>query len=288
MEISKLHYFLTTCECGSYSAAAKQLFTTRQAVSKAIHQLEAELGTVLFLRQNNELRLTEDGQYLRTRVNVIFGELDDIRLHFKRRDATQSRLRVAMSLDAACLLPQLDYESIKKFGVLLTEHSIKRCISDIENHTVDMCILSCMQKSFPPYVCKTISNNPLVFIVSEELYASLGREDKVMNISELSDLDILLLSDKEYVYADFLEKYRKLNLGDERLHTVSDQVLMHKLVRSGTAVALATDVYVQNLPEGLVGLRCSNRRLSWYVTAIYEKSMDGDPRIEGFINSLRS
>ena len=288
MEFSKLYYFLTTCACGSYSAAAKQLFTTRQAVSKAIHQLESELNTVLFIRQNNELHLTADGEYLKVRAEVIFEELDAIKLHFSQKKQSKGSLRVAMALDAASLLPKLDFASIQRFRIRLIEHSVKRCITDLEKGVVDLCILSCMQRDFPPYVCQTIRSDPLAFIVSDELYASLGRDKKTMNISELSNFDILLLSDKEYVYADFLEKYRKLNHGDERLHTVSDQALMRKLVRSGTAVALAPQTYVQNLPEGLVGLHCSNKRLSWYVTAVYDKRMAGDSRITDFIEYLRS
>lgn len=288
MEIVKLHYFLTTCACGSYSAAAKQLFTTRQAVSKAIHQLESELNTVLFIRQSNELVLTADGEYLKKKADAIFKDLDDVKKHFSRKQTSRDCLRVAFSLDVAVLLPTFDFEGIQKFNIRLTEHSIKRCIADLEKGLVDLCILSCMQKDFPPYLCQTICCDPLIFIVSDRLYKSFDCNGKTMNISDLVDLDILLLSDKEYVYADFLEKYRKLNLGDERLHTVSDQELMRKLVRSGTAIGLAPSMYTQNLPDDLVGLRCSNRHLSWYVTAVYEKSMADDPRIAGFIDYLRS
>ncbi|SDH15226.1 DNA-binding transcriptional regulator, LysR family [Vibrio xiamenensis] len=59
---SSLPIFVSVVECGSFSAAAKQLKITKSAVSKRINQLEDELGTRLINRTTRTLSLTEAGK----------------------------------------------------------------------------------------------------------------------------------------------------------------------------------------------------------------------------------
>ena len=73
MELRQLKYFLTVADMRSIVSAANALFLSRQAVSKAISQLEAELGTELFMRDSNGAFLTPAGVmfYDRIRSNVM-------------------------------------------------------------------------------------------------------------------------------------------------------------------------------------------------------------------------
>ena len=48
MELRQLKYFLAVADARSFVSAAGELFVSRQAVSKAVGQLEAELGVELF------------------------------------------------------------------------------------------------------------------------------------------------------------------------------------------------------------------------------------------------
>lgn len=54
--------FCTACRCHSLTGAANELFVTQPAVSLSIKELETEFGIILFYRQNNKLKLTEDGE----------------------------------------------------------------------------------------------------------------------------------------------------------------------------------------------------------------------------------
>lgn len=70
-------------------AAAEQLYISRPAVSKAIAQIEDEIGLPLFERSSSGVTLTEAGQRLLPRVREIvdeFGSLeDDIQVLRSRR-----------------------------------------------------------------------------------------------------------------------------------------------------------------------------------------------------------
>lgn len=80
MEIRQLKYFLSVAEQRSFGNAAASLFVTRQAVSKAISQLEEELRVDLFVRQANGVFLTPAGVKFYDYVKHLVSEYDKVRL----------------------------------------------------------------------------------------------------------------------------------------------------------------------------------------------------------------
>ena len=52
MEIKQLKYFVVSADVGSFSEAAKVLFTTQSSVSKVVSSLESELEYPLFKRES--------------------------------------------------------------------------------------------------------------------------------------------------------------------------------------------------------------------------------------------
>ncbi|QKJ88865.1 LysR family transcriptional regulator [Paramixta manurensis] len=67
--------FSIAAEAGSLAKAATQLALTPAAVSQQIRQLEEQLGTVLFLRTQTGVRLTEEGKAYLRYVREAFGLL---------------------------------------------------------------------------------------------------------------------------------------------------------------------------------------------------------------------
>lgn len=62
MEFRNLYYFLQLCEEKNYSSAAGKLYITQQALSKSIKALEKELGSALFTKTPQGIRLTAYGE----------------------------------------------------------------------------------------------------------------------------------------------------------------------------------------------------------------------------------
>ncbi len=64
LNLHKLNVFATIADTGSFTAAADQLYLTQSAVSQHIRDLEAQLGTELFVRGRSGATLTDAGETL--------------------------------------------------------------------------------------------------------------------------------------------------------------------------------------------------------------------------------
>ena len=80
--------FCTTAQLKNISKAGELLFLSQSAVSRAIQQLEKQLGCVLFVRERNGVSLTPEGQRL----------YDDIVLPYEKICSAEARLNADVNL----------------------------------------------------------------------------------------------------------------------------------------------------------------------------------------------
>lgn len=78
MNTMKIRYFVEVARCGSFSEAARRLYTAQPNLSKQIAQMEQELGFALFARSRRSVKLTEAGQFLFDRLQNLPDQLDEI------------------------------------------------------------------------------------------------------------------------------------------------------------------------------------------------------------------
>ncbi|MBR1781306.1 MAG: LysR family transcriptional regulator [Oscillospiraceae bacterium] len=77
MELYQLRYFKTVAETEHFTRAAELLHISQPSLSKAISNLESELGTPLFERDKRAVYLNDYGRALLRRVNRILIEADE-------------------------------------------------------------------------------------------------------------------------------------------------------------------------------------------------------------------
>ena len=131
MELRQLKYFLAVADARSFVSAAEQLYISRQAISKAVAQLEAELGVELFMRDSGGAFLTPAGIifYERVRSNVL--ELEQLQSEMRQYGSQFHQvIRLAFSVGTLCR-----YEAPLQAFL----HQQKNVVIEYREHTPDMC-----------------------------------------------------------------------------------------------------------------------------------------------------
>jgi LysR family transcriptional regulator, benzoate and cis,cis-muconate-responsive activator of ben and cat genes len=77
MELRFLEYFRAVAEELSFSRAAQRLHVAQPALSRAVKQLEAELGAAVLERSRHHVRLTPAGAVLLHETRLLFDQLDE-------------------------------------------------------------------------------------------------------------------------------------------------------------------------------------------------------------------
>lgn len=89
MRLAQLKYFVEICDSGgNMTRAAEKLHVSQPALSKAVRDLEEELGVLLFKRIKQRIELTADGNYFLGRVKDILRQVDELpELMHRQKDA---------------------------------------------------------------------------------------------------------------------------------------------------------------------------------------------------------
>ncbi len=78
MELTKLRYFQTVAKLKHVTRAAEEIHIAQPALTKAIKQLEEELGVPLFYKKGRNICLTVFGEYLKKKLDGLFPVIDGI------------------------------------------------------------------------------------------------------------------------------------------------------------------------------------------------------------------
>ncbi|MFB9268808.1 LysR family transcriptional regulator [Bradyrhizobium erythrophlei] len=102
MDIRELRYFAAVYQERNLTAAARRCFISQPSISAAITNLEAELGTTLFIRHQKGMAPTESAEQFHAVARRIIDEADAARKLF-RKPATQRTLTLGLmrTLDQA-------------------------------------------------------------------------------------------------------------------------------------------------------------------------------------------
>lgn len=103
MDYRQLKYFLAVCSTSSMTAAASVENVSEQALSKAIRNLERELGAKLFARVPRGVEMTREGLELQAEAAAYVQRHDELLGRFSARGNGRTRLNLAMATGTLAL-----------------------------------------------------------------------------------------------------------------------------------------------------------------------------------------
>ena len=146
MELRQLKYFLAVADARSFVAAANSLFISRQAVSKSIAQLEAELNVELFQRDSSGAALTPVGILFYERVRNCVLDLEQLQAEIGQYGAQFRQIvRVVFSIGTLSLCEQKIQQFIREQNNITIEYwecTPSECERLLREHKADLAITS--------------------------------------------------------------------------------------------------------------------------------------------------
>src|SRR3954447_23567288 len=111
MEMHQVRYFLAVTRLLNFTRAADECNVTQPSLTRAIKQLEAELGGDLFRRERPAAQLTELGQRMHPLLKQCYEAATGARelaSSFKSGEVGALRIALTHSVDLSLLIPHLD------------------------------------------------------------------------------------------------------------------------------------------------------------------------------------
>lgn len=202
MDIKQLYYFVTVVEEGNISSAAKKLHMSQPPLSTQIHNLEEELGCVLFERGARKIQLTEAGSMLYTKALAMIDMASIIKKELKDYSSGVSgvlRLGIVSSVEEAALEMWIEgfhslYPDIR-FDI--SEANTYEMLEKLRSNMLELAFVR------TPFMSDDMDMLPLK---TEKMYA-VGSKDflegrKNVTASELTDLPLIIYKRWEGIFRD--------------------------------------------------------------------------------------
>lgn len=137
------HIFYTVAKCKNISGAARELYISQPAISKAISKLEQNLNTTLFLRSSRGVKLTETGEILFRQVESAFAAIshgEEQLMRMQKLGMGHLSIGVSTTLCKYVLLPILQpfVKQNPHIQISISCQSSNETIAALENGSIDI------------------------------------------------------------------------------------------------------------------------------------------------------
>ena len=206
MDLKQLQYFVACAQTGSFSDAAKILYSTQPSVSKVIKSLEDALGMQLFERLPRGIRLTVQGQKVYHYACKITNQIDVLENMVSR--GMTKWIRISMNPSSWFANQFVDFYNEtydKNYHFQLTTAGVRSVMERVRDYMDDIGFV---------YILSHQKENFLHELVKNKLqFAALYETDVVFYPGRLTEL---YNTDKEQVSLENLEGSRFIqNYQDE-------------------------------------------------------------------------
>ena len=246
--LSLYRIFYTVAEAGNISRAARELYISQPAISKAISKLETSLNTTLFIRNSRGVTLTNEGHILYEYVHTAFDALGKGELELTRIQELgigHIRIGVSTTLCKYILLPYLksfiaQHPHIK---ITIENQSSAQTVNMLEHQNIDVGVIA------RPKTLKNLSFHPVVDI--EDIFVASPSYLNNLQLREGNNTDIfstgtIMLLDQKNMTRHFIDSYlNEEQIQIEHLLEVSTMDLLIEFAKIGLGIGCSIKECVQ-------------------------------------------
>lgn len=254
MTLQQFRYIVEIAKHNSISRAASELYVTQPSISKAVRELEAELGITILERTNKGVVFTKEGTDLLFYAKMLLEQMESVVHHFhkeKKADITKlaiSSQHYGFAIEAVAHL--MDSFAERKYELAIREGKSTDVIDDVYANRSVLGILSLTDLNkhlFERYfLSKSLKFTP---IASMKQHVFLRKEHP------LADEDSITLEQlRDYPYLTYQQDDMLLHFAEETLHVdkigklvyLKDRGAMNNLLANTNGYNLGTGCIVSH------------------------------------------
>ena len=247
--LSQYRIFYEVARCGNISRAAKELYISQPAISKAIGKLEESLGTRLFLRNSRGVQLTPEGNVLFQHVAAAFDSLSRGEKELKRiHDFHIGNLKIGVS-NTLCRFIMVSYlknfiEQYPHIKISIDSQSTTHTLDMLEQQKIDLGLVA------EPRTSKGLVFLPVMDI--EDIFAASPSYLENFRLREGDQADVfqsgnVMLLDRTNITRHYMDEYMALNqIEANNLLEVTTMDLLIEFVRIGLGVGSVIKEFIKD------------------------------------------
>lgn len=254
MTLQQFRYIVEISKHNSISKAASALYVTQPSISKAVREMENDLGITILDRTNKGVVFTKEGTELLFYAKMLLEQAESVVYHFNKQktmDLTKfsiSSQHYGFAIEAVANL--MNYFAERKYELTIREGKTTEVIEDVRASRSILGILSLtdLNKSFFE---RYFISNSLVFIplASLKQHVFLRKEHPLANLRSIT-LEQL----KNYPYLTYQQDDVLLHFAEEAINVdnigklvyLKDRGTMNDLLSNTDGYNLGTGCIVDN------------------------------------------
>ena len=251
MTFQQIRYIVEIAKHNSISKAASALYVTQPSISKAVRELEADLGITILDRTNKGVLFTKEGTELLFYARMLLEQMESVVYHFNK-EKTIDLTKVSISsqhygfvIEAVANL--MDYFAERKYELTIREGKTTDVIDDVYASRSVLGILSLtnLNKSFFEryFISKSLMFTPLA---SLRQHVFLRREHPLAHLT-----CITLEQLRDYPYLTYQQDDVLLHFAEEAINVDNIRKLVY-LKDRGTMNNLLSNTDGYNLGTGCI------------------------------------
>lgn len=192
--LETLRVFCTAADAANFREAAVRLSVSPQVVTRAVRELEEDLGEPLFHRSTRGVRLTEFGSQLAERARTAVGGVDELFHRTDRRALSQhaGTVRVTAPHVYARLIPQALAPLLASYPGLVLDLRLSEQHADVVDQQIDIGVRAGPMRD-ARFVARSVGRMPLHVVGAPSLIEKVGTPH---DLAALSALPLTALIDR--------------------------------------------------------------------------------------------
>jgi DNA-binding transcriptional LysR family regulator len=272
MNFRTLRAFAEVVRQGGFSQAAKVVFTTQSTISKAVKQLEDEIGAPLLERIGHRSMLTATGEVVYRRALSILAERDDLATELDElRGLKRGTLRVGLPPVGSSILFAPLFTAYRRrypaIEIRLTERGSDRLREILLAGEIDLAgsLLPVPEE----FEWQDVRKEPLMAVLPSD--HSLVRR-KSVDLANLREIPFVLFETGFAVNRIVLNACKRRGF-DPIVAARSSQIdFIVELVAAGLGVAFLPRMLVEDHPHPSVGyVRLVEPQTDWHMAMIWRR-----------------